>query len=95
MIRVLLTVVACLALQSAASVDAHAWGHGQAAIGVGGGEWAAVAGSPRVDAGVLVAVLPAVGVVVAPSWAAAGDGGGGGSHVAIARLWLRGSRLLC
>ncbi len=93
MSRLLATLLVCLALQSAAPATACA--HDQATIGVdhGGGGGAHPALSAP-DAPVSWVVPPRADRLVAPSPVAA-DARTPGAPVAVARLWLRGARLLC
>jgi hypothetical protein len=92
MIRLYLTLVACLALQPAAPA-AHA--PDQASIGVpSGGERVAMPSLPAPDAAAGVALLPVLPSLSAPAWVVV-DAARLASHRAVARLWLRGARLLC
>jgi hypothetical protein len=93
MSRLLATLLVCLALQSAA--PAAAFAHQPATIGVdhGGGGGARVV-LPAPDAHAWCVVAPRLDGLPAPSFVTA-DARTPGAPVAVARLWLRGARLLC
>ena len=92
MSRLLTTLLVCLALQAAAPAAACA--HDQATIGVDHGGGGAQLLLPAPDVHSWVVVPPRADRLVAPSLVAT-DARVLGAPVAIARLWLRGARLLC
>ena len=92
MIRLLLTLVACVVLQPAAApARAHGQTPPQATIGVAGA--ARVALPAPAWAWHAAVVAPSL-VVAVPAWGVA-DAATPSSHSEVARLWLRASRLLC